>query len=56
MHLGGDSFTEGVDVTGSATRPGRASAAITELVPAAELVRRFVAEADEVLRRLAAIR
>jgi hypothetical protein len=30
--------------------------AITELVPAADLVRRFVAEADDVLDRLASVR
>jgi hypothetical protein len=30
--------------------------AITELVPAGELVRRFVAEAEEILDRLATLR
>ena len=53
MHLGGDSFTEGVDVDRECYPAGQGVGAITELVPAAELVRRFVAEAEADLDRLA---
>ncbi len=56
MHLGGDSFAEGVDVDKECYPAGQGVGAITELVPAAELVRRFVAEAEEVLERLARLR
>jgi enoyl-[acyl-carrier protein] reductase II len=56
LHLGGDSLTEGVDVDRECYPAGQGVGAITELVPAAELVRRFVAEAEEVLDRLAAVR
>jgi enoyl-[acyl-carrier protein] reductase II len=52
MHLGGDSFTEGVDVERECYPAGQGVGAITELVPAAELVRRFVAEAEAALQRL----
>ncbi len=53
MHLGGDSSTEGVDLDRECYPAGQGVGAITELVPAAELVRRFVAEADQTLGRLA---
>ena len=53
MHLGGDSFSEGVDVDRECYPAGQGVGAITELVPAGELVRRFVAEAEAVLDRLA---
>jgi enoyl-[acyl-carrier protein] reductase II len=56
MHLGGDSFTEGVDVEKECYPAGQGVGAITELVPAAELVHRFVAEADAVLERLSRLR
>ena len=56
MHLGGDSFSEGVDVGKECYPAGQGVGAITELVPAAELVQRFVSEADAVLGRLAALR
>jgi enoyl-[acyl-carrier protein] reductase II len=52
MHLGGDSFTEGVDVDKECYPAGQGVGAIHELVPAADLVRRFVAEAEAVLDRL----
>jgi len=56
MHLGGDSFTEGVDVDKECYPAGQGVGAIHELVPAAELVRRFVAEAEAVLDRLSDVR
>jgi enoyl-[acyl-carrier protein] reductase II len=52
MHLGGDSFTEGVDVDQECYPAGQGVGAITELVPAGELVRRFMAEAEAALDRL----
>jgi enoyl-[acyl-carrier protein] reductase II len=54
MHLGGDSFTDGVDVERECYPAGQGVGAISELVPAAELVRRFIAEAEEALDRLPA--
>ena len=56
MHLGGDSFSEGVDVDRECYPAGQGVGAITELVPAGELVHRFVAEAEATLDRLAALR
>ncbi|MGP0031761.1 MAG: NAD(P)H-dependent flavin oxidoreductase [Acidimicrobiales bacterium] len=56
MHLGGDSFTDGVDVDTECYPAGQGVGAITELVPAGELVRRFVAEAEAVLDRLHGLR
>ena len=56
MHLGGDSFSEGVDVERECYPAGQGVGAITTLVPAGELVRRFVAEAEETLQRLATLR
>jgi enoyl-[acyl-carrier protein] reductase II len=56
MHLGGDSFSDGVDVDRECYPAGQGVGAITELVPAGELVRRFVAEAEETLDRLATLR
>ncbi len=55
MHLGGDSFTEGVDVDQECYPAGQGVGAISELVPAGELVRRFVAEAEAVLDRLSGV-
>jgi enoyl-[acyl-carrier protein] reductase II len=54
IHLGGDSFTEGVDVDKECYPAGQGVGAIHELVPAGELVRRFVTEAAAVLERLSA--
>jgi enoyl-[acyl-carrier protein] reductase II len=56
IHLGGDSYTEGVDVTRECYPSGQGVGAISELVGAGELVRRFVVEAEEVLERLHALR
>jgi enoyl-[acyl-carrier protein] reductase II len=56
MHLGGDSFTDGVDVDKECYPAGQGVGAISELVPAGELVRRFVAEAEVVLDRIATLR
>jgi enoyl-[acyl-carrier protein] reductase II len=56
MHLGGDSFSDGVDVDRECYPAGQGVGAITELVPAGELVRRFVAEAEAVLERLSGLR
>jgi enoyl-[acyl-carrier protein] reductase II len=56
MHLGGDSFSEGVDVDKECYPAGQGVGAITELVPAGELVRRFVAEAEVALDRLSGLR
>ena len=56
MHLGGDSLTEGVDVDKECYPAGQGVGAISELVPAGELVRRFVAEAEAVLDRLSGVR
>jgi enoyl-[acyl-carrier protein] reductase II len=56
MHLGGDSFTEGVDVDQECYPAGQGVGAITELVPAGELVRRFVVEAEAALDRMAELR
>ena len=56
MHLGGDSFTEGVDVDRECYPAGQGVGAIGELVPAGELVRRFVVEAEAALDRLPSLR
>ena len=56
MHLGGDSLTEGVDVDKECYPAGQGVGAISELVPAGELVRRFVSEAEAVLDRLSELR
>jgi enoyl-[acyl-carrier protein] reductase II len=56
LHLGGDSLTEGVDVDRECYPAGQGVGAITELVPAAELVRRFVVEAEAALDRLSSVR
>ena len=55
MHLGGDSFSDGVDVDRECYPAGQGVGAITELVPAGELVRRFVAEAERTLDRLSGL-
>jgi len=56
MHLGGDSFSEGVDLDKECYPAGQGVGAISELVPAGDLVRRFVAEAEDALDRMAAVR
>lgn len=53
-HLGGDESTPGVDPDREFYPAGQGGGAITELVPAADLVHRFVDEAEEVLSRLGA--
>jgi enoyl-[acyl-carrier protein] reductase II len=52
IHLGGDSFTDGVDVRRECYPAGQGVGGISELVGAGDLVRRFVVEAEEVLERL----
>jgi enoyl-[acyl-carrier protein] reductase II len=56
MHLGGDSFSEGVDVDKECYPAGQGVGAISELVPAGTLVQRFVDEADAALDRLPSVR
>jgi enoyl-[acyl-carrier protein] reductase II len=51
-HLGGDEHTVGVDPDREFMPAGQAVGAIGELVPAGELVRRFVAEAEAALGRV----
>src|SRR2546425_3927988 len=52
MHLGGDETTPGIDPDKECYPAGQGTGAIQELVPAGELVRRFVAEAEAALSRL----
>jgi enoyl-[acyl-carrier protein] reductase II len=56
MHLGGDSFTEGVDVATECYPAGQGVGAITELVPAGDLVRQMVAEAEATIDRITQLR
>ncbi|HEY8081425.1 MAG TPA: nitronate monooxygenase [Acidimicrobiales bacterium] len=53
FHLGGDESTTGVDPAKEGYPAGQAVGAIDELVPAGELVASMVAEAEEILARLA---
>jgi enoyl-[acyl-carrier protein] reductase II len=55
FHLGGDESTLEVDPSRECYPAGQGVGAIHELVPAADLVRRFVAEAEEALARAAAV-
>jgi enoyl-[acyl-carrier protein] reductase II len=55
MHLGGDDHA-GVDPDKECYPAGQGTGAITELIPAADLVRRFVAEAEAILDRLSTLR
>jgi enoyl-[acyl-carrier protein] reductase II len=55
-HLGGDVDTPGVDPDREFMPAGQAIGAIDALVPAADLVRSFVAEAEAVLDRVDALR
>ncbi|HML01018.1 MAG TPA: nitronate monooxygenase [Acidimicrobiales bacterium] len=52
FHLGGDEHTPEVDPRRECYPAGQGVGAIEELVPAAELVRRFVDEAEQTLERL----
>lgn len=52
FHLGGDENTTGVDPRREGYPAGQAVGAIAGLVPAADLVRRMVRDADTVLLRL----
>jgi enoyl-[acyl-carrier protein] reductase II len=52
FHLGGDQNSTGVDPQRECYPAGQGTGAITDLVPAADLLRGIVVEADEVLRRL----
>ena len=54
-HLGAPTGTE-VDVTKEFMPCGQGVGAMTELVPAGDLVRRILAEAEETLERIAAVR
>jgi enoyl-[acyl-carrier protein] reductase II len=56
MHLGGDSFTDGVDVDKECYPAGQGVGAITALVPAAELVQRFMEEAEAAYSRVSSLR
>ncbi|HET8929592.1 MAG TPA: nitronate monooxygenase [Acidimicrobiales bacterium] len=51
-HLGGDESTPGVDPEREFYPAGQGGGAITELVPAADLVHHFVDEAERILSRL----
>ncbi len=55
FHLGGDADTLEVDPERECYPTGQGVGAIGELVPAAELVRRFVAEAGDALERARAV-
>ncbi len=55
-HLGGDLSTTGVDPRQEFMPAGQGVGAIDELVPAGELVRRFVREAEAVMERVSALR
>jgi enoyl-[acyl-carrier protein] reductase II len=54
-HLGGDEHTPGIDPEREFFPAGQGAGAIHELVPAGELVTRFVAEAEDALRRSSAL-
>lgn len=55
-HLGADESAEGVDPDREFMPAGQGIGAIEELVPAGDLVRRFVSEAEATLERVAALR
>lgn len=56
MHLGGDSFTDGVDVDKECYPAGQGVGGIDELVPAAQLVRTFVRQAEATIGQLSGLR
>lgn len=55
-HLGGDEETEGVDPDREFMPAGQGAGMIEGLVPAADIVTSMVAEAEEIIERLAALR
>jgi enoyl-[acyl-carrier protein] reductase II len=55
-HLGADADTPGIDPDREFWPAGQGTGAIDEIVPAGELVERFVAEAEAVLGRVSALR
>lgn len=52
LHLGGDDATVGIDPNRECYPAGQGVGGITDLIPAADLVRRFVEEGESVLARL----
>ena len=56
MHLGGDDLTAGVDPDKECYPAGQGVGAIHEIMPAGDIVRKFVAEAEEVLERANVVR
>jgi len=52
FHLGADGDQPGVDAASECYPAGQGTGAISEIVPAGELVRRFMDEAEQVLARL----
>jgi enoyl-[acyl-carrier protein] reductase II len=56
MHLGGDESTPGIDERVEFFPAGQGVGAVDEVVPAAELVRRFVSEAEDALDRASRLR
>jgi len=55
FHLGGDAETAGIDEARECYPAGQGVGAIDALVPAAELVRRFVAEAEQALAKASSV-
>ncbi len=55
FHLGGDETTKGVDPRREGYPAGQAVGAINELIPAGELVRQMVNDAEAILARLSTI-
>jgi enoyl-[acyl-carrier protein] reductase II len=55
FHLGGDERTEGVDPRREGYPAGQAVGAISEILPAGEIVRRMVIEAEESIARLSTL-
>jgi enoyl-[acyl-carrier protein] reductase II len=51
MHLGADESTPGVDPDRECYPAGQGTGAIHDLIPAGDLVRQFVAEAEAALER-----
>jgi enoyl-[acyl-carrier protein] reductase II len=55
-HLGGDETTQGVDPEREFYPAGQGVGAIHELIPAGELVRRIVKEAEDTIDRVSSLR